>query len=227
MFRLSRDRRLDPCPTAVLLDLDGTLLDSAVTITRALARAAADFGHSYEPDELRRYVGPPVRETMAQITPDVPVDTAVAHYRRLYARTMVEAPLFDQTLPLLDGLATSGLPLAVATSKREVHARELLAHHGLADRFVAICGAGEADVNADKAAVVGDALARLAADGADTSVPIMVGDKIHDIEGAARHQVATILVSWGYGAEPEREQALTVATDAADLLLLLGVGDQR
>lgn len=223
MFRLSPDRRLDPRPTAVLLDLDGTLLDSAATITRALARAAADFGHTYEPTELRRYVGPPVRETMAQLVPEVPVDAAVSHYRGIYATTMREAPLFAQTLPLLDGLAAAGLPIAVATSKREVHARELLAHHGLADRFLATCGAGEADVNADKAAVVADALDRLGAAGADTAVPIMVGDKIHDIEGAARHRVDTILVAWGYGVQEERDQALTVATDAADLLRLLGV----
>ena len=221
MFRVTPDRRLAPPPTAVLLDLDGTLLDSAATITRALARAAADYGYTYDPADLRRFVGPPVRETLAQLAPDVPVDEAVAHYRALYATTMREAPLFDQTLPVLDGLADLGLPLVVATSKRQVHAHELLDHHGLVDRFLAICGAGEADANADKAAVVADALDRLAAAGADLARPLMVGDKIHDVEGAARHGVETVLVAWGYGGIDERSRALTTADDPIDLLGLV------
>lgn len=221
MFRVTTDRRLAPPPTAVLLDLDGTLLDSAATITRALARAAADYGHAYDAAALRRFVGPPVRDTLAELVPDAPVDEAVAHYRALYATTMREAPLFDQTLPVLDGLARLGLPLAVATSKRQVHAHELLDHHGLVDRFLAICGAGEADANADKAAVVADALDRLGTAGADLSRPLMVGDKIHDVEGAARHGVQTVVVAWGYGGPTERARALTTATDPSDLLGLI------
>ncbi|SDB80216.1 phosphoglycolate phosphatase [Raineyella antarctica] len=223
MFALTSDRRLDPRPTAVLLDLDGTLLDSAATITRALARAAADYGYTYDPEDLRRFVGPPIRATLAELAPEIDVDEAVAHYREVYAATMFEAPLFDQTRPVLDALAAAGTPLAVATSKRRTHARELLAHHGLEERFVAICGAGEGDANADKAAVVADALRQLAGAGADTRDSIMVGDKIHDIVGAAVHGLPTIIVGWGYGGAQERAQALAVATDAADLVRLLGL----
>lgn len=222
MLRVTSGRRLDPAPTAVLLDLDGTMLDSAPTITRALARAAADYGHTYDPEDLRRFVGPPVRRTLAELVPEVPVDEAVAHYRALYATTMREAPLFAQTRPLLDGLAATGLPLAVATSKRETAAQDLLDHHGLADRFLAICGAGEGDANADKAAVVTDALGRLRTAGADTAVVVMVGDKIHDIDGAAANGLATIMVGWGYGTDDERARGLAVASDEVDLLRLLG-----
>ncbi len=111
----------------------------------------------------------------------------------------------------------------MATSKKEANARELLVHHGLADRFAVICGAGEGDRNGDKAAVVADALRRLAAAGADLSAPVMVGDKIHDIEGAARSGVDTVLVGWGYGSAEERSHALAVATGLPDLLRLLSV----
>lgn len=222
MFRVTAQRRLDPAPTTVLFDLDGTLLDSAATITRAMARTAADHGRSYDPGELRRFVGPPVRDTMARLLPHVPVDEAVAHYRAVYAATMREAPLFDQTIPLLDGLACIGLPLAVATSKRQTHAHELLEHHRLVDRFLAVCGAGEADAQADKAAVVADAVARLDSAAADTSAALMVGDRIHDVEGAARLGLDTVLVAWGYGGPEERSRALTVAADPDDLLRLVG-----
>ncbi|QGF23938.1 HAD hydrolase-like protein [Raineyella fluvialis] len=221
MFLVTSDRRLDPRPTAVLLDLDGTMLDSADSITRALAQALADFGHPAEPKSLRRYVGPPVRETLSALLPEVPADESVAHYRALYGRSMLAATPFPQTVPLLDGLAAAGLPLAVATSKKETTAHELLLHHGLADRFAVICGAGEGDRNGDKAAVVADALRRLAAGGADVSAPIMVGDKIHDVEGAARSGVETVLVGWGYGTEEERAAALVVAGDVPELLGLL------
>ncbi|WOP17256.1 HAD hydrolase-like protein [Raineyella sp. LH-20] len=223
MFRLTHDCRLDPRPTTVLIDMDGTLLDSLSAITGALSRALGDYGHEAAPESLRRYVGPPIREAMTELLPEVPLDEAVAHYRAVYGASMLESPLFAETRPLLDALALSGLPLAVATSKKEVNAREVLVHHGLDDRFTVISGAGEGDRNGDKAAVVADALRRLAAGGADVSAPIMIGDKIHDVEGAASSGVDTILVGWGYGSAEERSQALAVADDVAGLRRMLSV----
>lgn len=228
MFGVDGQRHLVPRPTAVLWDLDGTLLDSAPTITRALAATLADLGpgsaarYVDDPAALRRFVGPPLRVTLAELLPGVDTEVSVPHYRRLYGRIMGEAPVLPDGVRAVAALRAAGLPMAVATSKQQQAASELVARHGLSEDFVAVCGAGAGDAAGDKASVVARALAALRGAGADLSAPVMVGDRIHDVEGAGAHGVDTILVGWGYGSPEERAAALAVADDAEDLVGLLG-----
>ncbi len=51
----------------------------------------------------------------------------------------------------------------------------------------------------------------------------MIGDRIHDIEGAAEHGVPTIAVEWGYGTDAERDHAALVASTTDELRSLLGL----
>jgi phosphoglycolate phosphatase len=51
----------------------------------------------------------------------------------------------------------------------------------------------------------------------DTSNPVMVGDRLHDVLGAAEHGVPTILVDWGYGEPVEHARAF-VTVGSADAL---------
>jgi phosphoglycolate phosphatase len=51
----------------------------------------------------------------------------------------------------------------------------------------------------------------------------MIGDRIHDVEGAAVHGVPTIFVTWGYGAPSEAAGAIAIADDAGELLRELGL----
>jgi phosphoglycolate phosphatase-like HAD superfamily hydrolase len=87
--------------------------------------------------------------------------------------------------------------LAVATSKAEPTALRILEHFGIADRFEVIAGASLDGTRAAKADVLGHALDQL------HPLPdrvLMVGDRSHDVEGAAEHGIATVVVDWGYGA---------------------------
>lgn len=74
-----------------------------------------------------------------------------------------------------------------------------------------------------KADVVDEALRRLRADGADLTNVVMVGDRVHDVEGAAAHGIPTIFVSWGYGTPDEAAEAPLTAATAAELAAELGV----
>jgi phosphoglycolate phosphatase len=59
--------------------------------------------------------------------------------------------------------------------------------------------------------------------GADVSNPVMVGDRKHDVHGAAEHGVPTILVKWGYGSKVEEVGTFAVVRTAEELgTLLLG-----
>jgi len=78
-------------------------------------------------------------------------------------------------------------------------------------------------VRSAKKDVVAEALLRLAAMGADVSRPVLVGDREHDVLGAAANHVPTIFVEWGYGSVAEQAGSIaTVSTPAELQELLLG-----
>jgi phosphoglycolate phosphatase len=58
---------------------------------------------------------------------------------------------------------------------------------------------------------------------ADLTRPVLVGDRVHDVEGAAVHGIPTIAVSWGYGEPAEFEHAAAVAHTVDELRALLGL----
>jgi phosphoglycolate phosphatase len=92
----------------------------------------------------------------------------------------------------------------VATSKPTVYARRILEHFGLLDRFAVVAGADLSGGRESKAAVVAHALDLLGADGRDA---VMVGDREHDVLGAAAHGIPAIGVLWGYGDADELRAA--------------------
>ncbi|OYO18140.1 haloacid dehalogenase [Enemella dayhoffiae] len=208
---------------AVLFDLDGTIADSSDIICRAQAQTCAEFGHPVSPESLRPYVGPPPWFTFGEVTGEPPevVERMVRSYRALYAELLPQTPVFQPVVGLLERLHAAGMPLALATSKQRAAALRLLELHGLAEPFRVIQGAGDNATSADKAVVVGRALADLRALGVLAERPVLVGDRSHDVEGAARHGVPTILVGWGYGSAEERAAASAVAADVVELEALL------
>lgn len=186
----------------MLLDLDGTLLDSATGITEHLSSAIASVVTTvHEPATLRGHVGPPFEVVMPLLglEPDQVV-AAIREYRRTYDPVAASLSRPYPGIPdLLDRLQGLGIRLAVATSKPESLARMIVSGNGLEDYFSTVGGADVAVGRSGKAAVVGSVLGRLT-EVAVTST-VMVGDRMHDVAGAAAHGLATIGVSWGY-AEP-------------------------
>jgi phosphoglycolate phosphatase len=207
--------------TCVLFDLDGTIANSAKNITESFAATLNELGLPVPaPDALRTWVGPPPAETFrVRFGFD---DAAAEHARQLYRKHYqrignADIRPFDEVLPALEALAQQDIPMAVATSKPEHTAVEVLGRLGLARYFVTVSGASRDETISDKASIVGEALRRLTADGVDTSNPVMVGDRLHDVLGAAEHGVPTILVDWGYGEPVEHARAF-VTVGSADAL---------
>ena len=122
---------------------------------------------------------------------------------------------------LLAGLAERGLRLAVATSKAEPQAVRIVEHLGLAGYFETICGDTVDGQRDSKALVVGEALRRL--DRPDPARVLMVGDRSHDVLGAAAHGIGCAGALWGYGSVDELTAAgaLRLCEQPTDLLELL------
>ncbi|MFL0711507.1 MAG: HAD hydrolase-like protein [Microcella pacifica] len=213
--------------SAILLDLDGTVTDSAPGITDTLAWTFTQLGMPVPPpDELLRYVGPPLLDSFrdrAGLTLEER-ERALEVYRERYLdRGAYDSTLYPGMGPLVRDIAAAGIPLSLATSKPETPATLMLEHFTIAEHFDIITGASEDEVRSAKANVVAEALVRLRAMDADLSRPVMIGDRIHDIEGAAVHGIPTIAVTWGYGDDEERRNARAIAHDADELRSLLGL----
>ena len=204
----------------VLFDLDGTLVDSSPGIHAAVRYAAAALGRP-EPTapQLRGMVGPPLQDGFALVlgVPVAEVPRAVAAYREHYAAgALLQATVHDGVPDLLAALRAAGATLAVATSKPEPFAVRLLEHTGLLPAFASVHGATMDGLVRHKDQVVAVALAAHP-DGRD---PVLVGDRSHDVLGAAAHGLPCIGAGWGPAEDGELETAGAVAVAATPMDVL-------
>jgi phosphoglycolate phosphatase len=196
---------------ALLFDLDGCLVDSLPAIRRCWEVVLPRFGARL-PDgaRVRALAGPPVdvvaRSLMGQAD-ETTIADVVAAYRRCSMQRAGEVPAFPGIPELLHDLRARGVRLGVATSKSIEVAEPVLEALGLRGCFAVLEGTRRDELGADKATVVGRALAGLAPD-----VPAgLVGDREHDIHGAHAHGLAGYGVLWGYGG---REELVRAGADA-------------
>jgi len=204
----------DTRPQLVIFDLDGTLTDSAEGIVASFRHALAAIGAEIpDGDLVSRCVGPPMHLTLAGLGLGDRADEAITAYRADYTtRGWSMNKLYDGVGPLLADLQAAGIRLAVATSKAEPTARRILEHFELADHFEVIAGASLDGARSTKSEVLAHALAQL------QPLPdrvLMVGDRSHDVEGAAEHGIDTVVVGWGYGAEDFLEASGAPASHVA------------
>lgn len=198
----------------VLLDLDGTLTDSAPGILASMQYALDALGlPPLPPDARSRFVGPPMHDNLRELYALAGVTAtadqlarAVVAYREHY----VPIGLFDNSLfagvpGMLTDLADAGATLAVATSKAEPMAIRILEHFGLGSRFATIVGSTLDGSRSAKADIIAEAQLRLGA--LDPDRTVMVGDRSHDVHGARAHNIGCYGAGWGYGAKGELEAA--------------------
>lgn len=219
-----------PAPV-MLFDLDGTLTDSAAGIIAGFRHALATVGAPEPSDELiAKVVGPPMIDTFRKLGFDAErSERAIAAYFDSYdaGGGWARNEVFPGIQPVLASLQARGIRLGVATSKAERFAVRILDHFGLSRYFEFIGGASDDLKRRAKPDVIEHSLRALgitpvaAADGGTPHVA-MVGDRDHDVHGAATWGIPTIFVRWGYGTEDEREHAAWAVDDTAELLEVLG-----
>lgn len=217
--------------SVVLFDLDGTIADSAPGITSTLASTLEQLGYPVPaPAQLLDWVGPPLPDSFTSrigLTGDALAEAMRVYRTQYLAHGALDSRVFPGMEDLLRRVHEAGIPTSLATSKPERPATLMLDHFGLSRYLDVITGASDDEVRSAKADVVEEALARLRARGVDVSRPVLVGDRHHDVDGAAVHGVPTIFVRWGYGSVDEQAGAVAVAGNTDELAALLGVGASR
>lgn len=196
----------------ILFDLDGTLTDPGVGITSSVAYALEAFGiHVEDLSSLNCFIGPPLWESFRVYygLSESDAHLAVEKYRERFSTVgLFENELYEGVPQMLARLRDAGCVLAVATSKPTVFASRILDHFSLSPYFNYALGSELDGRRVDKAEVVAEVMAQLGATAADT---LMVGDRKHDVLGAASCGIPALGVLYGYGDEQE----LTLAGAAA------------
>lgn len=197
-----------PVPT-VLLDLDGTLVDSEPGILSSVRAALQALGHTPDPAlDISAIIGPPIEDIMGLLLArygDDRTDEAVAAYRDDYGRQgLFGSEPYTGVPEALAALRAAGAQLILATSKRRVFAQKILAHIGLESLFAAIYGSEPGGALDHKPELIAYILERhgLVADRC-----VMVGDRRYDIAGAHANGMRALGVLWGYGDREELESA--------------------
>jgi len=187
---------------AVLFDLDGTLSKSDAGIIGSLRQAFDELGLPRLDERTERgLIGPTFADALPPLVGADVVPKLIERYRVHYATGMFDTEIYDGVLEVLDDLRARQVTLAVATSKPEFHATPVIDHLGLADYFVTVAGDSLNYERRTKALVIAEAVRRLGHP--DPTAVLMVGDRRHDVEGAAAHDISCIGAGWGYGQPGE------------------------
>lgn len=200
--------------TALIFDLDGTLVDTAPDLLHATNAVLESEGRGrIEPASLRHMVGFGARSLIGQAfaaTGEPASDAAlpelvtrfIAHYRENIAQDSRPFPNVPATLA---SLKMRAVPMAVLTNKPQELTDLLLPALDLNSYFGAIFGAGARPYTKPDPRLFADVLNALG-----ETRGIMIGDSVTDVATARAAGAPVILVSYGYTPEP----AATLGADA-------------
>jgi phosphoglycolate phosphatase len=194
----------------IVFDWDGTLMDSAAAIVRALQAAAVDIGVEPPSEERARHIiGLGLYEALQHAMPNLTPDhyTALSErYRYHYLARDHELVLFEGANTLVDRLVEQGYMLAVATGKTRKGLDRAFAHSGLGPRFHDSRCADECHSKPHPQML----LELMSAFGVAPERTLMIGDTTHDLLMARNAGTASLAVS--YGAHP-RLQLMAEASE--------------
>ena len=221
----------------LIFDLDGTLTVPAEGITKCVAYALEHFGITAEPETLTSFIGPPLLDqfmSYAGFDRETAI-TAIEKYRERFRDIGIfENRVLDGIPELLHILCKNEYFLCVSSSKPEIFVNRILEKYDLAQYFTVTVGAELDGRRGKKAEVIEETLRRLGqrypdADFSDRSACLMIGDRIHDIEGAEACHMDALGVTFGYAApgELENSSAKGIASTTAEILAFVGCMDEK
>ncbi len=196
--------------TTVLFDLDGTLVDSGIGVTNSVAYAMEKFGITPPPrEELFKFIGPPLVQSFKEFCgfDEEKTTLAIKYYREYYSQKgILECTMYEGVIEMLASLKNKGYKLALATSKPELYATQVVKNKGIFP-YLDYLGAASIDekTRATKEAVIEYVLTMC--EEKDRSKILMVGDRHFDIKGARCFDLDSVGVTFGYGSYQELLEA--------------------
>ena len=195
-----------PRPTAVLWDLDGTLIDQTAAIVRCFAEVIERMaGERPKTDRILRSLGGPMRSTMALFIDEPHLDAAEQAFRQRFPEIMFDGLVVLPGGPeLIESLHRSRIPQALYTNKHGATARRVSRYAGFA-RYVPVCvGHGDTEWHKPQPELTRHVLAQIRAVAAGAC---LIGDSPTDVETARNAGLNCYTVSTGAHHREELEAA--------------------
>jgi len=208
-----------------IFDLDGTLMDTSSGIFATANRAVELVGRKpvHDISQLSKFIGPPINQCFVHtfnLEEDL-IAEAIEHYRKEYdLRGQFGAKEYPSMKNTLEKLKDRGYLLAVGSLKTESLVLSMMDHFGFAPYFSSIRG-GDMAGSLSKADIVNNVLADLNVDATDA---VLIGDTVHDEEGAKGANVSFIAVDYGFGfprGQQKTPSMMAVVSSPDELLSLL------
>jgi phosphoglycolate phosphatase-like HAD superfamily hydrolase len=204
----------------IILDVDGTLIDSNDAHARAWADAGEALGYDIAYDEVRPLIGmggDRVTPMVAGVEEDSPEGQALAEargdiFRRRYLPHLRPLPRVRE---LLQRLRDDGFELVVASSASEEDLGLLLEQAGVADLVQSATSSSDADESKPEPDIVEAAISRARS---DRDRLLMIGDTPYDVEAARRARVPIIAVRSGGWDDPDLDGARGVYDHTGEIL---------
>jgi len=199
-------RRMNPIALrGVLIDLDGTLMDTAPDLAAAANRMRADFGLAPLPlARIAAFVGKGAEVLVhraltdrldGQVDAEDFVRGRASFYAHYHAENGVQAIVFDGVPAALQKLRDHGLELACVTNKPKEFTGPLLERMGIASSFDAVVAGDEVKEKKPHPALLLEACRRL---GLRPPQVLMIGDSVNDAQAACAAGCGCVLVETGY-----------------------------
>lgn len=186
----------------ILFDLDGTITDPMIGITKSVRYALSKFGIQVEDlNTLCKFIGPPLKDSFMNFYNFSEEDAlkAITYYREYFSTDgLYENTVYENFEDILISLKNNDKSLIIATSKPTVFAEKILEHFNLKKYFDFISGSNLDNTRTKKADVISYALEQQRIN--NMSEIIMIGDREHDIIGAKALNIESIGVLHGYGS---------------------------
>jgi HAD superfamily hydrolase (TIGR01509 family) len=206
--------------SAVILDIDGTLIDSNDAHARAWVEAFAEAGIRVEPERVRRAIGmggDKLMPSVSGITEDSPEGERISSRRSeiFRSRYLPHLQPFPRVRELIERFAGDGFAIVVATSASKEDLDPLLDRAGVADLISNSTSSDDAERSKPDPDIVAAALKR---SGAAPDAAVMLGDTPYDVTAARGTGIAVVGVECGGWSRDDLRGATEVYASPADLL---------
>ncbi|MCI6492084.1 MAG: HAD hydrolase-like protein [Prevotellaceae bacterium] len=193
----------------LLLDLDGTLMDSGEGIMKCAQYALDKMGIAVDDwRSLRFFVGPPLEDSFKDfygLSVEKAHEAVMAYRERYFSVGMLEQKPYDGVFTFLDTLKAMGITLCLATSKMMAQSHFAINHFGLNKYIDYVFARDDEGRLHTKADVIRSGLETLSV--TDKGEVLMVGDRKFDVAGARECGIDSVGVLYGYGDREELEAA--------------------
>ena len=205
---------------AVILDMDGTLVDSNTAHVHAWVEALREGGHEVSEDDVWPLVGmggDNLLPAAVGIEKDSEEGRKLSERRGeiFRQRYLPHLKPFPQVRPLLERMRRDGLRLMVASSSPQDELQRSLELAGVADLVEGASSGSDGGRSKPDPDVVQAALKKL---GLAAGEAVMLGDTPYDVQAAAKVDVPVIALRCGGFRDEDLQGAIAVYDDAADLL---------